>query len=422
MREGILENGQKVQEVREQSYKNIRISVPCQKKERVLEMDKLLERCCGLDVHKDKIEACIIDIAVEEPNRETFDATPAGYERLSNWLNQNDCRNIAMESTGVYWIPLYEILEEKLKNKETIIVGNAYHMKNVPGRKTDVKDAEWIAGLLQHGLIEQSFVPERTVRDMREIARQKRNLINSRTTEINHLEKYLQRHGIKLSSVLSSITGTSSMLMLKELAKSGELTLDKVRQYHNGRMKNSPEKIYEAVCVKLSTAECRLLDFDIRHIEEITRDIEELSSMLAELFTAYEVHLKIATSIPGISTESAMEILAEISPKPDEAFLKKERVCKWAGLTPRNDGSADKIISRKTLHGNPYVKSLLVQCAWVAVKARNSVFNNWFWSRQGRIGRKKAIVAVARKILALLFTLLERGEFYDPNTAIGMTR
>lgn len=385
-------------------------------------MDKLLERCCGLDVHKDKIEACIIDIAVAEPNRETFNATPAGYEKLSDWLNEHDCRYVAMESTGVYWIPLYEILEEKLRNKKAIIVGNAYHMKNVPGRKTDVKDAEWIASLLQHGLVEKSFVPDRTVRDLREIARQKRSLINSRTAEINHLEKYLQRHGIKLSTVVSSITGVNSMLMLKELAKTGELTLDKVRQYHNGRMKRSAEEIYEAVCVKLSTAECRLLDFNIRHIEEITRNIEELSAMLAELFEPYKDQLELVKSIPGVNTESAMEILAEISPKPHEAFDRKERLCKWSGLTPRNDGSADKIISRKILHGNPYVKSILVQCAWVAVKARNSVFNSWFWSRQGRLGRKKAIIAVARKILALFYVLLERGAFYDPDAVIAMIR
>ncbi len=152
----------------------------------------------------------------------------------------------------------------------------------------------------------------------------------------------------------------------------------------------------------------------MKRIDELDRDINELSQMLRDLFSQFEQQLQIATSIPGINLDSAMEILAEISPAPQKSFTAPGKVCKWAGLTPRNEESAGKVKSRKTLHGNPYVKSILVQCAWAAVKTRNSEFKEWFWPRQGRLGRKKAIIAVARKLLYLLYTLLSRGMHYSP--------
>ena len=169
-----------------------------------------------------------------------------------------------------------------------------------------------------------------------------------------------------------------------------------------------------AVNGELNEVERKLLCFHMKRIDELNSQISELTQMLVEMFDEYKVQLEIAVSIPGISFDSAMEILSEISPEPKKAFITPEKICKWAGLTPRNDGSADSITDRRTLHGNPYVKSILVQCAWAAVKKRDSEFQKWFWPRQARLGRKKAIIAVARKLLYILYTLLARGVFYSP--------
>ena len=377
-------------------------------------MEEILECSCGLDVHKDKIEACILKTDAGSAYRETFGCIASELNRLCKWLNAHGCRNVAMESTGVYWLPVYERIEEKCVPFESLLVVNAYEIKNMPGRKTDVKDAEWLAQLLKCGLLHNSFIPERTVRSMREISRMRRKTVQAKSREINHLEKYLQMHGFKFSSVFSSITGVSAEALLKRLACRGRITLTDIHDCCSKRLKHVPEEIFAAVNGELDETERRILCFAMKRIDELDQDINELSQMLRDLFSQYEEQLQIATSIPGISLDSAMEILAEISPEPQKSFASPEKLCKWAGLTPRNEESAGKVRSRKTLHGNPYVKSILVQCAWAAVKTRNGEFKEWFWPRQCRLGRKKVIIAVARKLLYLLYTLLSRGELYLP--------
>ena len=377
-------------------------------------MEEIIECSCGLDVHKDKIEACILKTGAGSAYRETFGCMASELDRLCKWLNAHGCRNAAMESTGVYWLPVYERIEEKCVPFESLLVVNAHDIKNMPGRKTDVKDAEWLAQLLKCGLLHNSFIPERIVRSMREISRMRRKTVQAKSREINHLEKYLQMHGFKFSSVFSSITGVSAEALLKRLACRGRITLADIHDCCSKRLKHVPEEIFAAVNGELDETERRILSFAMRRIDELDQDINELSQMLRDLFSQYEQQLQIAMSIPGINLDSAMEILAEISPEPQKPFASPEKLCKWAGLTPRNEESAGKIKSRKTLHGNPYVKSILVQCAWAAVKTRNSEFKEWFWPRQCRLGRKKAIIAVARKLLYLLYTLLSRGEIYLP--------
>jgi len=382
-------------------------------------MEEILECSCGLDVHKDKIEACILKTGAGSAYRETFGCISSELNRLCEWLNTHGCRNIAMESTGVYWLPIYERIEEKCVPCESLLVVNAYEVKNMPGRKTDVKDAEWLAQLLKCGLLHNSFIPERIVRSMREISRMRRKTVQAKSREINHLEKYLQMHGFKFSSVFSSITGVSAEALLKRLASRGRITLRDIHDCCDKRLRHVPEEIFAAVNGELDEIERKTLCFILKRIDELDRDVSELSQMLCDLYNQFEPQLQIATSIPGISLDSAMEILAEISPEPQKSFSSPEKVCKWAGLTPRNEESAGKVKSRKTLHGNPYVKAILVQCAWAAVKTRNSEFKEWFWPRQCRLGRKKAIIAVARKLLYLLYTLLSRGVLYSPPVPAG---
>ena len=377
-------------------------------------MEEILNSGCGLDVHKDKIEACILKKDCKSAYRETFGCISSELNRLCDWLNEHECKNIAMESTGVYWLPIYERIEEKCSPYESMYVVNAYEIKNVPGRKTDVKDAQWLAELLCHGLLHNSFIPPREVRNMREISRLRRKTVQTKTTEINRLEKFLQTHGFKFSSVFSSITGVSATALLHRLSEKGKLSLRDIHDCSTARLKHIPEEIFAAINGELNSTELKLLRFHLDRIDRLNDEIKTLSDMLYELYSDYKQQLEISVSIPGVDQDSAMEILSEISPNPQESFDTPEKICKWAGLIPRNDESADHIKSRKTLHGNPYVKSILVQCAWAAVKKRDSQFHRWFWPRQCRIGQKKAIIAVARKLLYLLYTLLSRGVLYSP--------
>ena len=377
---------------------------------------EILECSCGLDVHEEMIEACILKTGAETAYWKRFGCTSKELDELCNWINSHECKDIAMESTGVYWLPVYERIEAKCAGYQTLLVVNAYEIKNMPGRKSDPEDAHWIAMLLKHGLLRKynSFIPEHAVRNMREISRLRRKITGQRSTAINQLEKFLQTHGFKFSSVFSSITGVSATALLKRLAEKGKVSLKDIHDCCNKRLKHVPQEIMTAVNGDLNEVEKKLLDFHMKRIDELSSQISELTGMLTELFDEYKAQLEIATSMPGINVDSAMEILAEISPDPQKSFSAPEKLCKWAGLTPRNDGSADTIICRRTLHGNPYVKSILVQCAWAAVKKRESEFRNWFWPRQIRLGRKKAIIAVARKLLYILYTLLSRGVPYLP--------
>ena len=293
-------------------------------------MEALLYCCCGLDVHKDLIEACILRGEGLEPDavRESFGTTKPELKRLTVWLSHNDCYSVAMESTGVYWKPIFEALELCSEYLENVWVVNANHMRNLPGRKTDVGDAEWIATLLRHGLLEKSFVPPAAIRDLRECSRLHRTFVQERCRYVNRLEKFLQAHGFKFSSVMKDILSVSGRKLLNILRDTGSLS--------------------------------------------------------------------------------------EISAAPQEHFSSGEKLCRWAGVTPRNDESAGKMKSRKTLHGNPYVKAILCQAAWAAVKVRNSPFHDWFWSHQHKLGQKKAIIAVSRKLLMLIYLLLDTEQLYQP--------
>lgn len=210
-------------------------------------MEEILDCGCGLDVHKDKIEACILKKGSKSAYRETFGCISSDLNKLCDWLKEHECKNIAMESTGVYWLPIYERIEEKCAPCESLYVVNAYEIRNMPGRKTDVKDAQWLAELLCHGLLHNSFIPDRKVRNMREISRLRRKTVQSRATEINRLEKYLQRHGFKFSSVFSSITGVSASALLHRLSTQGKLSLRDIQDCSKKGLKHLPEEIFAAI-------------------------------------------------------------------------------------------------------------------------------------------------------------------------------
>ena len=378
-------------------------------------MEAIVYCVCGLDVHRDIIEACIMRgfDAVPEILRQSFGATKPELQRLMNWLMENDCYTVAMESTGVYWKPIYQILETESIYLEKIWVVNAYHMRNVPGRKTDVKDAEWIAKLLRHGLLEKSFVPSIDIRDLREAARLRRTFVQERSRYINRLEKFLQAHGFKFSTVMSDIMCVSGRKLLNILCKTGALT-EKDVQENCRRLRRTSDEIAAAVCGNLTAAERRLLERLLHKLDSCQEDIDAILQDMRLLCAPFQEQVAIIDSIPGFDQESAMEIVAEISAAPQEHFKTPQKLCKWAGVIPRNHETAKKVKSRKILHGNSHVKSILCQAAWAAVKVRGSPFHNWFWSHQRKIGQKKAIIAVSRKLLMLIYLLLDSGQMYAP--------
>lgn len=350
-------------------------------------MDVLMECCCGLDVHKDIVEACIIKGTLETPEKiqEQFQTTREELSQMVDWLTQNECYYIAMESTGVYWRPIYEAIEAQSPRYDCMMVVNARHMRNLPGRKSDVKDAEWIANLMRHGLLENSFVPERIIRDIRDFSRLRRTIVQEKNRHTNHLEKFLQTHGFKLSSVLSDILCVSGRKLLNTLAQNGALTPADVLEAVRGKTKCSKEEIAQAVCGTITPAEQMLLRLYLDRIANDEAYLSAVEQQMEELFAPFTRELDIVDSIPGINRITAMTVLAEISAAPQNSFQTGSHLCSWAGLTPRNDESAGKVKSRRIMPGNPYIKSILCQAAWSAVRVRNSSFSAWFWSHQGHI-------------------------------------
>lgn len=376
-------------------------------------MEALLYCGCGLDIHKEVIEACILRGIDDSPEiiRHTFGTTKPELQLLIEWLEENDCYTVAMESTGVYWKPIYQALETESKYMERIWVVNARHMRNLPGRKTDVKDAEWIATLLRHGLLEKSFVPSMPIRDLRECARLHRVFVQERCRYVNRLEKFLQAHGFKFSSVMKDILCVAGRKLLDILQETGRITAEDVEK-NCRRLRRPSEEISAAVCGNMSPAECRLLKQLLHKLDSAQEDIASILEDMRLLSQPFQEQIAIIDSIPGFDEESAIEIIAEISAAPQEHFSTPEQLCSWGGTVPRNDESAGKIKSKRTNHGNRYVKSILCQAAWAAVSVRNSPFRAWYWSHKHKLGEKKAIIAVARKLLKLIYLLLSTEQFY----------
>lgn len=377
-------------------------------------MQSILGIACGLDIHKDTIEACILVVnGTGEPEaiREPFTTMRGDLMRLRDWLVSHGCLNVAMESTGVYWKPVYEILEEV--EGMNLCLTNSHHMRNVPGKKNDIADAEWIASLFMCGLLDKSFVPEKGIRDLREFTRFYMKLTQSRVRLVNRIEKLLQTHGFKLSSVMSSIVGVSSMRILERLCEFGEVTVAYVTYALERGVRKTPEEIAYAVNGKLPLSSRALLRLELDSLNSYDQQLRNVFEEMMRVAQPYRFEIELLASIPGIDILSATYIIAEIG--VDMTRFKKGAgsLTNWAGLSPRDDQSAGKIISSKIMKGNSFVKSILCQCAWAATRTRNTRPSNWYWRNVGRLGQKTAIIAVARKLLVYAYNLIATGEPYD---------
>ncbi|PGZ90464.1 IS110 family transposase [Bacillus sp. AFS029533] len=320
-------------------------------------MDIIIERACGLDVHKDNITACIL--TSEGKEIQTFSTKTVFLLKLLDWIKESNCTHVAMESTSVYWKPIVNLLESE--GIEFLVV-NAQHMKALPGRKTDVKDAEWIAQLLRHGLLKASFIPDRNQRELRELVRYRRSIIEERARQLNRIQKVLEGANIKLGSVVSEIDGVSSTDMLRAIAN-GEDDPDKLANFARGTLKKKKEELKLALQGHIHPHQRLMLKTILAHIDFLTEQIEMLDQEVAQRTSPYQEDIERLDSIPGIAKRTAEQILAEIGTDVEKQFSSAPRLCSWASLVPGHNESAGKRKSSKSKKGNKYLKSGLTEAA-----------------------------------------------------------
>lgn len=363
-------------------------------------MQTVYERCCGIDVHKKLIVACFRNGRKAELRK--YDTLTSSIKELGIWLIENGCEMVAMESTGAYWKPIYNILELLCLD---VMVVNAHHMKNVPGRKTDAKDSEWIADLLQHGLLKSSYIPNKDQRELREVVRYRKSLIEERSREINRLEKTLEGANIKLSSYVSDLTGVSSRKLLNQ-AMDGEVNQENIGDLIHSSMQNKVPVLLKAMDGVLTPIQKKLVKAILDHIDDMTIRIKDLDDIIDNEMKDYEDAIKKIDELPGIGKRSAEVIIAEIGIDMNR-FPTAAHLASWSGLCPGNNESAGKRKSGKTNKGNKHLKSILIQCAKSAKTNKDSFFYAQYQRLVVRRGANRATVAVAHSMLVAIYHMLK---------------
>ncbi|WP_419880533.1 IS110 family transposase [Peribacillus sp. B-H-3] len=368
-------------------------------------MDVVIERACGMDVHKDNITACIM--TPEGKEIQTFSTKTVFLLQLVDWIKQHNCTHVAMESTSVYWKPIVNLLEAE--DIEFLVV-NAQHMKAVPGRKTDVKDAEWIAKLLRHGLLKASYIPDRNQRELRELVRYRRRIIEERARQHNRIQKVLEGANIKLGSVVSDIMGVSSKDMLRAIAD-GETDPEKLANFARRTMKKKKEELELALQGYINPHQRLMLKTILTHIDFLSEQIEMLDQEIAQRVSSYQEDIERLDSIPGIATRMAEQILAEIGTDVGNQFPTAAHLCSWAALVPGHNESAGKRKSSRSKKGNKYLRSALTEAAQ-SVRGSKNYLGALYRRTAGRKGKKKAAIVVTHAMLRIAYYLLTRKEMY----------
>ena len=371
------------------------------------EVELHYERCCGLDVHKDLIVACFRD-GSKSTVRE-FGATSKELRRMAEWLESVNCDMAVMESTGSYWKPVYNILELL---GVAVMVSNARDVKNLPGRKTDVKDAEWMARLLAQGLLRPSYTPDRAQRELREVTRYRKSLTEERAREINRLGKMLEGANIKLSSVVDDVTGKSSRKLLEAALAGESLTEITIEGMVNRKMRGKSALLVDAMDGVLSNTQRLLIKAVLDHIDDMTRRISDLDDIIRDEMEKYDEAIKRLVKIPGIGVSSAQTILAEIGLDMNQ-FPTAGHLAVWAGVCPGNNVSAGKSKSGKTRKGNQTLRTTLVQKAQSATLTKNTFFRAQYDRLLVRRGKNRAKMAVAHSIIIAIWHMLKHGTQYN---------
>jgi transposase len=375
-------------------------------------MEVLYPKCAGLDVHKSTVVACVRQAQGEQVQREvrTFGTTTRELLALRDWLEERGCTHVAMEATGVYWKPVWHVLEGSME----LVLGNATQMRNVPGRKSDVKDSVWIADLLAHGLIRGSFVPEQPIQELRDLTRTRAQLLREITRHTQRLVKILEDGNVKLSCVVTDLLGATGRSVLQALIE-GEQDVERLGQLRHSRVKASPEEFVEALRGHLREHHRFMLRLhweQIQHLEDAVKRIEE---RLEDLLVPFAAKVELLMTIPGVSETTARVVLAEVGADMSR-FPTAGHLVSWAGLSPGSNQSAGKSRSTRLRAGNPWLRTALVQAAWAAMRAKDSAFSSQYRRLKSRRGSKKAVVAVAASILRSIYFMLQRGQAYKDCT------
>lgn len=353
---------------------------------------------------KKKIVACILTGPLGKPTHSEireFTTLIPDMLALRDWIISENCHHIAMESTGIYWIPIYEILEDAFSGDITLLVVNARHMKNVPGKKTDIRDSEWISTLLRAGLLNASFIPEKRIREFRDLNRYRKSIIRDITSQKNRVEKFLQSSGFRLSSFISDIFGASGRNIILHLMEHGQIDKMSLDSYLKTKTRKRIDEILMSVNGTLSEHQNSFLKILMCHYDSMKEHLIEIETHLQEDMLPFALQIEQLNTIYGISTTASCAIIAEIGTdmKP---FKTAEHICSWAGLCPGNNESAGKRKSTSITKGNPYIKSMLCEIAWVIAGKRNTYLSAWYWRIKQKKGARKAIVALARKLLVII--------------------
>lgn len=378
-------------------------------------MQDIFTSTMGLDIHRDVIVACLANGTLgAEPEMETrtFTTLVPDMRRLRDWVVETDCQNVAMESTGIYWQPIYEMLEPCFGGEINILVVNARHMKNVPGRKTDMRDAQWIATLLRAGLLNGSFIPDKAFRELRHLTRYRKSIVHDITAQKNRIDKFLQSSGFRFAAFLSDTFGASGRNIIRHLIEHGSITREALDKCLKTKTRNRIDEILVALNGTLSAHQRGFLRIIFGHLEQIETHKNVVENEISVEVMRHSEALSLLCSIPGIDVTAAASIIAEIGTDMS-AFPDAQHICSWAGLSPGNNESAGKRKSAHINKGNPYIKAMLCEVAWVISSHREMYLSGWYWRVKQRKGAKRATIALARKLLALIYTMLKTGTPYN---------
>ena len=365
-------------------------------------MEVLYSRCAGLDVHKDTVVACV-RIQEEMTVRhlvESFGTTTKELLRLSDWLGEHEVTHVAMEATGIYWKAVWHVLDESFE----LVLANAAHIRNVPGRKTDVNDATWISDLLAHGLVRASFVPPTAIQDMRTLMRTRKQLIRERAQHVQRLQKTLEDANIKIASVVSDITGMSGRAMLRALIE-GETNPARLLALTQGRLRADRKVLTEALRGRIRAPHRFLLKLHLEQVEALEKAVASVDTEVGAALEPFRAKVARLVTMPGISEVTAQVLVSEIGVDMNR-FPTAGHLVSWAGLCPRNDESAGKRRSTRLRRGAPWLKTALTQAAWAAARSKTGYLRAQFLRLKSRRGPRKAIMAVAASMLTAAYYML----------------
>jgi transposase len=373
-------------------------------------MEVLYSHCAGLDVHKKTVVACRLGVDAKGHKVkaiETFGTTTAELLRLADWLTAGECTHVAMESTGEFWKPIWNLLESSFE----LLLVNAQHVKRVPGRKTDVQDAEWLADLLQHGLLKASFIPPVEQRDRRDLTRQRTQLVRDRASVLNRVQKVLEGANIKLSSVVSEISGVSSRAILAELV-ADQLNPAQLEALVHGRLRDKLPELQQALTGRVREHHRFLLAQHLAHLDFLDEQIAAYSREIERLTAPFDELVTLLDTIPGVARNTAELILAEVGADLSR-FPTANHLASWAGLVPGNNESAGKRLSGTMRQGSQWLRAGLTQAAHAAARQKNCYLAAHFHRLAGRRGKKRATMAVAHSILVIAYHVIQRRKPYE---------